>query len=160
MTHTFLLEPTKWTLSGFWCERDLAPFPVQGTVNIFWHQPDWFTWVTQLTLPDLENLPQKNRFFSSTELILNYQGYLGSQQNQYTFVLKHNCLGNLEGSGWLTPHAITQRYWVLNDRKRRQGFETLDQQSENVYRLCSFLTQGHQMIIALEATLTREFSVD
>ena len=158
MIHTFLLEPTQWTLNGFWCERNLPPLAVQGKINISWYQPNWFTWVTKLILPQPEELPTKNRFFASTELLLNYQGYLGEQQNQYTFVLKHNCLGNLEGSGWITPNSITQRYWVLNDRKRRQGFETLDQQTENVYRLCSCFTQGHQMMIALEATLTREFS--
>lgn len=155
MTHTFLLEPTQWILNGFLCEHNLPPFAVKGTVSIFWHQPHWFTWSTKLTLPEDSPTNRKNLFFDTQELLLNYQGYLGEQQTQYTFVLKHNVLGTLEGSGWITPNAIIQRYWVLNDRKRRQGFETLDRQTENSYRYCSCFTQGHQMGVVLEATLTR-----
>jgi hypothetical protein len=100
-------------------------------------------------------LSELNYSLKSPELTFTYRGYLGFQQNQYTFVLKHNILGNLEGNGWITPTWIMQRYWVLNDRQRRQGFETLYQETADTYRLCTGLTQGHQIISTLEATLVR-----
>lgn len=155
MTHTFLLKPGQWTLNGFWCENHLDPVPIGGTVSIAWNQSCWFSYTQRLTLPDRQQKNMvKNNYFSSSELSLNYRGYLGFQQNQYTFVLNHNQLGNLEGNGWITPTSIIQRYWVLNDRKRRQGFETFYQKQPDTYHFCSCLTQGHQMVITLEATLT------
>lgn len=154
MTHTFLLKPGQWRLKGFWCETHLNPVPIEGTVNIVWNQPNWFSYTQRLTLPHHQENSINNYYFSSSELFLNYRGYLGFQQSQYTFVLKHNQLGNLEGNGWITPTSIIQRYWVLNDRKRRQGFETFYQKQADTYYFCSCLTQGHQMIITLEAILT------
>lgn len=157
MTHTFLLKPGQWRLKGLWCENHLEPFSVQGTVSIVWNQPDWFSYTQRLTLADDQEPNWKTNYFSASELLLNYRGYLGFQQRQYTFVLKHNQLGNLEGNGWITPTSIIQRYWVLNDRKRRQGFETFYQKQPDAYHLCSCLTQGHQMVVTLDATLTYSF---
>jgi len=155
VTHTFLLEPGQWTLQGVWCEANLTPLAIEGTVTIFWNQPNWFRWHQQLRFANYKTLPELKNSLQSSELTLTYRGYLGFQQNQYTFVLKHNLLGNLEGNGWITPTWIMQRYWVLNDRKRRQGFETLYQQTPDTYHLCSGLTQGHQIMSTLEATLVR-----
>jgi len=146
VTHTFLLKPGQWTLQGFWYELNLSPIAIEGTVDILWSQPNWFTWRTQLQFKEKEQ---------SSPVSLTYRGYLSYQQRQYTFVLKHNLLGNLEGNGSMTPTWIIQRYWVLNDRKRRQGFETLYKETENAYRLCSTLTEGHQIKTTIEATLSR-----
>ncbi|NBD33097.1 MAG: hypothetical protein GVY17_09075 [Cyanobacteria bacterium] len=155
MTHTFLLEPGQWILKGVWCEANVNPLSVEGTVTILWNQPNWFRCHKQLKFPDHQTQPNFDYSLKSPELILTYRGYLGYQQTQYTFVLKHNILGNLEGNGWMTPTWIMQRYWVLNDRKRRQGFETLYQETADTYRLCSGLNQGHQIMSTLEATLVR-----
>jgi hypothetical protein len=153
--HSFLLEPGQWTLKGLWCETNRTSFSVEGTVTISWNQPNWFCWHQQLKFPNNEPIPSSSELSEPSELILIYQGYLALRQNQYTFVLKHNLLGNLEGNGSINPTWIIQRYWVLNDRKRRQGFETLYQESKARYRLCSCLTHGHQIISTLEATLVR-----
>lgn len=158
MTHTFLLEPGQWHLKGVWCESNLQPISIEGIVSILWSQPNWFSWNKQLKISNSEELNLKSRYLSESELSLTYRGYLGFRQSQYTFVLKHNLLGDLEGNGWITPSAIIQRYWVLNDRKRRQGFETLSQETENTYHFCSCLTQGHQMINTIEARLNRTSS--
>mgnify|MGYP000005051215 CR=1 FL=1 len=146
MIHTFLLKSGQWTLQGFWHEPNLSPIAIEGTVDILWSQPNWFTWRTTFQFKDREE---------SSPVILTYRGYLSYQQRQYTFVLKHNLLGNLEGNGWTTPAWIIQRYWVLNDRKRRQGFETLYQEAENTYRFCSALSEGHQIKTTVEARLSR-----
>lgn len=156
MTHTFLLQSGNWKLQGLWCERKLQPMPIQGSVMISWHQNNWFNWNSQLIFPNNENASSGSKVLSTSELNLNYRGYIGLQQSQYTFVLKHNILGNLEGNGWITPTAIVQRYWVLNDRQRRQGFETLYQQQDDTYCFCSCLTQGHQILITVEAKLARK----
>lgn len=155
MTHTFLLESGQWTVKGFWCDRGFDPCPLEGRVNILWNQPNWFCWSNTLILSEQEKFSPQKSYLATSELTFTYKGYLTSEQSQYTFVLKHNILGNLEGDGWITPHAIIQRYWVLNDRKRRQGFDTLYREAEDTYRLCSSLSQGHQMMTTLEATLSR-----
>jgi len=149
VTHTFLIKPGQWTIKGFWYEPNFDPLAIAGTADILWSQPNWFTWRMRLQLKKQE---------PSSELILTYRGYLSYRQSQYTFVLKHNHLGNLEGNGWINPAWIMQRYWVLNDRKRRQGFETLYQETENIYRLCSGFSEGHQIKTTMEATLTRSSS--
>ncbi len=153
--HTFLLEPGRWTLEGLWCEANLTPLSIKGTVMISWNQPNWFCWHQQLKFPNTKQISEQNHLSKQCELTFVYQGYLAFPQNQYTFVLKHNILGNLEGNGWINSTWIIQRYWVLNDRKRRQGFETLYQESTGSYRLCSCLTYGHQIMSTLEATLVR-----
>ncbi len=134
-------------MKGFWYESNLDPLAIEGTVDILWSQPNWFTWRSQLQFFDQPEV--------SSQITLNYRGYLSNYQTQYTFVLKHNLWGSLEGNGWITPDWIIQKYWVLNDRKRRQGFETLYQETEHLYRFCSGLTEGHQMKTTIEATLTR-----
>ncbi len=155
MTHTFLLQPGNWNLQGLWCERKQKPIPIQGEVVLSWHQNNWFSWNSQLKFANNDDSASASKLLATSELNLTYRGYIGFQESQYTFVLKHNVLGNLEGHGWITPNAIIQRYWVLNDRQRRQGFETFYQNADDTYYLCSCLTKGHQMIITLEATLLR-----
>lgn len=155
MTHTFLLEPGQWKLQGLWCEANHDPISVQGTVSITWNQPNWFRWHKQLQFPEGTILSYLNPASTHPALVLTYRGYLGLDQNQYTFVLNHNWLGNLEGNGWITPTWIMQRYWVLNDHKRRQGFESLYQEAADTYRICTSLTQGHQIMTTFEATLLR-----
>ena len=76
----------------------------------------------------------------------------------YTFLLQHNILGQVEGEGWIGPDTIVQRYWVLGDRQRRSGFETLHRVSNNTYHLTSGIMAGHFLTSTMEANVERQVS--
>jgi hypothetical protein len=46
-----------------------------------------------------------------------------------------------------------QRYWVLGDRQRRSGFETLYRTDDGKYYLSSGIMAGHYLTSTMEATL-------
>lgn len=146
MAHTFLMEAGRWTLQGNWLERDGMPVTVKGRMLVAWSRDDWFTMVTKLAFPGSER----------QEISLQYRGRLDSGERQYTFVLQHSLLGRVEGEGWIAPESIIQRYWVLGDRQRRTGFETLHQIDANKYYLSSGIMAGHYLTSAMEATLERQ----
>ena len=127
-------------------ERDAMPVTVKGRTLIAWSRDDWFTMVTKLIFPDaeMETISQQ------------YRGRLDSDERQYTFVLQHSLLGRVEGEGWIAPESIIQRYWVLGDKQRRTGFETLHRIDENQYYLSSGIMAGHYLTSAMEATLSRQ----
>ncbi|MEY3222575.1 MAG: hypothetical protein RLZZ203_1431, partial [Cyanobacteriota bacterium] len=82
---------------------------------------------------------------------------------QYTFLLQHNSLGQIEGEGWICPETIVQRYWVLGDnstelryRQRRSGFETLHRLNDDQYYLTSGILSGHSLDSTMEANLKRQ----
>lgn len=127
-------------------ERDAMPINVKGRTLIAWSRDDWFTMVTKLIFPDaeMETISQQ------------YRGRLDSDERQYTFVLQHSLLGRVEGEGWIVPESIIQRYWVLGDRQRRTGFETLRRIDENQYYLSSGIMAGHYLTSAMEAILSRQ----
>ena len=137
------MEPGRWTLEGTWLERDAMPIAVKGRILIAWSRDDWFTMVTKLVFPDskIEDISQQ------------YRGRLDSGERQYTFVLQHSLLGRVEGEGWVAPESIVQRYWVLGDRQRRTGFETLHQITPDKYYMSSGIMAGHYSTSAMEATL-------
>lgn len=137
------MEPGRWTLEGTWLERDAMPIAVKGRILIAWSRDDWFTMVTKLVFPDskIEDISQQ------------YRGRLDSGERQYTFVLQHSLLGRVEGEGWVAPESIVQRYWVLGDRQRRTGFETLHQITPDKYYMSSGIMAGHYLTSAMEATL-------
>jgi hypothetical protein len=137
------MEPGRWTLEGTWLERDAMPITVKGRILIAWSRDDWFTMVTKLVFPDskIEDISQQ------------YRGRLDSGERQYTFVLQHSLLGRVEGEGWVAPESIVQRYWVLGDRQRRTGFETLHRISPDKYYMSSGIMAGHYLTSAMEATL-------
>lgn len=87
------------------------------------------------------------------EMALQYRGRLTSGDCQYTFVLQHSQLGRVEGEGWLAPDSIIQRYWALDDRQRRTGFETLHRLEDGRYHMSSGIMTGHYLTSAMEATL-------
>jgi hypothetical protein len=90
------------------------------------------------------------------EIALQYRGRLTGRDRQYTFVLQHTQLDRVEGEGWITPDSVVQRYWALNDRQRRTGFETLYRLSSDRYHLSSGIMAGHYLTSAMEATLNRQ----
>ena len=146
MAHTFLMQAGRWTLQGNWLERNGMPITVKGKILVAWSRDDWFTMVTKLIFPGADR----------EEIAFQYRGRMDSGERQYTFVLQHSLLGRVEGEGWLAPESIVQRYWVLGDRQRRSGFETLYHVDDNTYYLSSGIMAGHYLSSTMEATLERQ----
>ncbi|UBF27302.1 hypothetical protein K9N68_04915 [Kovacikia minuta CCNUW1] len=146
MAHTFLMQAGRWTLQGNWLERNGMPITVKGKILVAWNRDDWFTMVTKLIFPGADR----------EEIAFQYRGRMDAGERQYTFVLQHSLLGRVEGEGWLAPESIVQRYWVLGDRQRRSGFETLYRMDDNTYYLSSGIMAGHYLSSTMEATLERQ----
>ncbi len=146
MAHTFLLEAGRWTLQGNWLERNGMPIPVKGMTLVAWNRDNWYEMVTKLIFPDSDR----------EEILFQYRGRLDGEERQYTFVLQHSLLGRVEGEGWIAPDSIVQRYWVLGDRQRRSGFETLHKLDQNKYYLSSSIMAGHYLTSTMEATMQRQ----
>lgn len=146
MAHTFLLEAGRWNIEGTWLERNGLPIAVKGKSLIGWSRDNWYTLVMKLIFPDSDR----------EEISFQYRGRLDGEERQYTFVLQHSLLGRVEGEGWIAPESIVQRYWVLGDRQRRSGFETLHQLETNKYYLCSSIMAGHYLTSTMEATMYRD----
>ncbi len=142
MTHTFLLEPGRWSLQGSWLERDGAPIAVRGGTIVAWGQDDWFTMVMKLVFPDIDR----------DDITFQYRGRLNVGDRQYTFILQHSEFGKVEGEGWIAPESIVQRYWVLGDANRRTGFETMHRLDKHTYYLSSGV-MSRNLISTMEATL-------
>ncbi|WP_041226000.1 hypothetical protein [Crinalium epipsammum] len=146
MAHSFLMEPGRWTLQGNWLERDQMPISVKGKTLVAWGRENWYTMVTKLVFPDGER----------DEISFQYKGHLDMGERQYTFVLQHSLLGRVEGEGWVAPESIVQRYWVLGDRQRRNGFETFYRLNDNTYYLSSGIIAVNNLTSAMEVTLERQ----
>lgn len=146
MAHTFLMEAGRWTLQGNWLERNEMPITVKGKILVAWNRENWFTMVQKLVFPESEH----------QEISLQYRGRLDIGERQYTFVLQHSQLGRVEGEGWVAPETIVQRYWVLGDRQRRSGFETLHRLDDKTYYFSSSIMAGHYLASIMEATLERQ----
>ncbi|KGF71953.1 hypothetical protein DO97_14145 [Neosynechococcus sphagnicola sy1] len=140
------MEAGRWTLQGTWLERNGVPIPIKGRTLVGWGRDNWFTMVTKMVFPASER----------DEVTFQYRGHLDGGERQYTFVLQHSQLGRVEGEGWIAPESIVQRYWVLGDRQRRSGFETLHRLNDNLYYLSSGIMAGHHLISTMEATLERQ----
>ena len=147
------MEAGRWRLVGNWLERAGMPIPIQGKTIIAWNQGDWFTMVTKLVFVGSQALPA-----TPSEITLQYRGRLAAGERQYTFLLQHSQLGKIEGEGWVAPASIVQRYWVLGDRDRRSGFETIHRLTANQYYLSSGMMAGHYLINTMEATLDRQLN--
>jgi len=140
------MEAGRWTFEGNWLERNEMPIAVKGKTLVAWGQENWFTMIAKLVFPDS----------SRSEISLQYKGRLDNGERQYTFVLQHSVLGRVEGEGWVANETIVQRYWALDDRQRRTGFETLHQLDHNTYYLSSGIMAGHYLTSMMEATLHRQ----
>ncbi len=146
VAHSFLMEPGRWTLQGNWLERDEMPISVKGKTLVAWGRENWYTMVTKLVFPGGER----------DEISFQYKGHLDMGERQYTFVLQHSLLGRVEGEGWVAPESIVQRYWVLGDRQRRNGFETFYRLNDNTYYLSSGIIAVNNLTSAMEVTLERQ----
>ncbi len=145
VAHSFLLEPGRWTILGSWLERNAMPVTVKGMTLVAWNRDNWFTMATKLIFPGSER----------TEIALQYKGRLDDGERHYSFLLQHNQLGQIEGEGCIGPESIVQQYWVLSDRQRRSGFETLRRVNKDTYHLTSGILAGHFLSSTMEANLER-----
>jgi len=145
MDHTFLLEPGRWKLEGTYIERKAEPTPVKGRSLITWTKDGWFTMATKLIFPESQ-LP---------ELTLTYKGRLDPDERRFSFILQHSDMGKIEGEGWVAPESIIQRYWVMDDKQLRTGFQTAYKQSDDCYHLCNAVIAGSSFVSNMEAVLTR-----
>ena len=146
MGHTFLLEPGRWVIQGNWLERNSQPIPLKGLTLVVWNRDNWFSMATKLIFPNSDR----------PEISFQYKGRLHDGERQYNFLLQHNILGQIEGEGWICPDTIVQRYWVLSDRQRRSGFETLHRINDDQYYLTSGILVGHFLDSTIEANLERQ----
>lgn len=149
MVHTFLIQPGQWMVEGSWIDRNQLPIAVKGKTLVAWNQMEWFSMVTKLVFPGSDR----------DDIILQYRGRLDANERQYTFVLQHSELGNIEGEGLIGPESIVQRYWVLGDeRQRRSGFETLRQIDSDRYYYSCGITAGHHLnlVSVMETVLERK----
>ncbi len=142
------MEAGRWSLQGNWLERNETPIIVKGRTLVAWETENWFRTVTRLIFPG------SNR----EEITYQYRGRLDSGARQYTFVsIQHSqLLGRVEGEGWIAPETIVQRYWVVGDRLRCTGFDTMHQLNNNTYFLSGSIMAGHYLVSTMEATLERQ----
>ena len=145
MSHSFLIESGSWIIQGHWLDNNQSSIPVTGGTIISWQDANWFTTKTKLVFPNSDR----------REIIYEYKGHLPSQQLQYTYVLKHSELGKIEGEGWINIDSIIQRYWLLEDSRRRNGFETFFRIDEDTYSLSSGMMTGNHLTSTMEAILER-----
>jgi len=146
VAHSFLLEPGRWKLQGNWLTRESLPTPVKGKLLVAWKQDDCFMVATKLSF--LEG--------DQDEIVLQSRGRMTSHERQYTFVLQHSQLGQVEGEGWISPESIVQRYWGRTGKQRATGFETLRQISADRYHFSSGIILGHYLTSTMEAELVRQ----
>lgn len=144
--HTFLLEPGRWTIQGSWLERNGLPISFKGMTLVAWNRDNWFTMAAKLIFPGSDR----------PEVSLQYKGRLQQEERQYTFLLQHSVLGQVEGEGWIGIETIVQRYWVINDQQRRSGFETMHRVSGSTYYLNGGMMAGHFLTSTMEASLERQ----
>ena len=147
MAHSFLLEPGRWTLQGTLLTREALPTPVKGKLLVAWKPDGCFVIATKLSFPEDER---------ADDVVIQARGRMTQQERQYTFVLQHSLLGQVEGEGWIAPESIVQRYWGLSDKQRRTGFETLRQVSPERYLFSSGVMAGHYLTSTIEAELARQ----
>lgn len=147
LTHSFLLQPGNWQINGHWLEHNEQPIPVTGTSIVTWKQERWFTIATELIIG--QETPRK--------VSGKYRGHLDLNNKYYTYVLKHDVLGNIEGEGWIGPQAIVQYYWVLGRSQRHTGFDTYYRLNEDTYHFSGGMLTSLNLNSTMEATLQRQF---
>ncbi len=145
MSHSFLLESGNWIIQGTQTDKKQKEIPFKGAMIISWNQSNWFTLKTKIIYQD-NNLPQ---------LTFEYKGFLPAHKTQYAYVLKRSDFANIEGEGWVGNDTIVQRYWVLGDNRRRNGFESYVYIDENTYHLTTAMMAGNHLLTTMEGFLER-----
>jgi hypothetical protein len=146
VSHRFFMEAGKWSMEGSWLEKDELPISVKGRTLIAWSADNWFTMVTKLVFA--EN--------TKADITFQYKGRLEAGERRYTYFLNQSLLGQVEGEGWIGNDSIIQRYWVLSDRQRRNGFETFYKVNDQTYHYCGGIHSGLSLLSMMEGVLTRQ----
>ncbi len=149
--HTFLVSNGRWTMHGHLLHRDGLLQPIHGKVMVVWNQDEWFTMVGQLAVPRQPNSNDPVQ----PPITLQYRGRTGLASHQYTFMLQHSQLGQIEGEGWLLPDSIVQKFWILDDPERRTGLEQFYRVNGDRYHWACNLMTGRSLVCSLDATLER-----
>ncbi|BAQ60853.1 hypothetical protein GM3708_1259 [Geminocystis sp. NIES-3708] len=145
MTHSFLLEPSSWIIKGTWLDKNQKSSSFKGATIITWDQTNWFLMKTKIVFPSGDR----------PDITFEYKGFLPNGKTQYAYVLKRNDFEKVEGEGWLSNDSIIQRYWVLGDNRRLNGFETYFCLDENTYHLTSGMMTGNNILNTWEGILER-----
>lgn len=140
------MESGHWIIKGNWLERKEMSIAVKGKTIIAWSDRDWFTMVTKLVFPSGEH----------DDIYEQYRGHLNSGEQHYNYVCKQSLLGRTEGEGRVGERSIIQRYWVLDDRQRRSGFETFYQLNDDAYLFCGGILAGNNLTATMEAVVERQ----
>ena len=147
MTHTFLLEPGRWLLTGHMTEAGQEPLPFTGQGVVKWDSSSWFHALLRMVFAEHDSVRQP--------LLLEYRGRIPEGSHSYSYGLQHGELGRVEGEGWITPETLTHRYWVLGDRQKRMGYESFFHVDDNLYCFSSGVMANLKLLSSLEAKLKR-----
>ncbi|MBL1211159.1 hypothetical protein [Geminocystis sp. GBBB08] len=145
MTHTFLLEPSRWIIKGTWLDKNQKSTLFKGASIITWDQTNWFVIKTKIVFINGDR----------PDITFEYKGFLPAGKTQYAYVLKRSDFEKIEGEGWLSNDSIIQRYWVLGDNRRLNGFETYFCLEENTYHITSAMMTGNNILNTMEGILER-----
>lgn len=153
INHTFLMAEGRWTLQGHWLVQPNGPLiPVAGKLMVVWQSETWFTLVGKIA-PIQSQLPDD--VTPPPSITLQYRGHIGVSEQQFTYMLQHSHLGQIEGQGWILPHSIVKRFWILGDADGRTGIEHFCCIDSNHYSWSSSLMAGHTLLSTLEAQLVQ-----
>ncbi|MBF2058447.1 MAG: hypothetical protein IGQ45_14840 [Cyanobacterium sp. T60_A2020_053] len=144
MSHTFIVEPGRWIIKGSWRDKNKPVITFKGATIITWDQANWFTMKTKLVFDD-----------GRPGIEFDYKGFLPSNRDQYTYVLRRTDFDKIEGEGWINTDSIIQRYWILGDNRHRTGFESLFQIDESSYFYSSTMVAGNNLISNMEGIFER-----
>jgi hypothetical protein len=139
------MQAGTWQLQGNWIELNGDRRAFVGKTVITWKQNNWCSVKSRI---DFTEEPDKS-------IAIEYRAHLDSKLQRYTYVLQHSLFGNVEGEGWICPDSIIQRYWILSDRQKRNGFETFYRLNEDTYYFSGGILAGHYLNSTMEATLER-----
>ncbi len=145
MAHSFLLESSFWNVTGHWLKPNLAPIPLEGTIQTAWKRENWFKITTNLTCNDEK----------ATKIVSQCRGNLNYKEKYYTYVSQHSLLGNIEGEGRLGFQSIVQYYWFIGTTSHQKGLDTFYYADSNTYHLTSSILEGHNVKYTIEAVLKR-----
>jgi hypothetical protein len=151
VTHSFLMQAGSWQLQGNSIANNGVSRAIEGKTVISWKQDNWFSVKSTLDFVESTGEPMAE----SNSIAIKYRGHLDSKLQRYTYVLQHSLFGDVEGEGWICSNSIIQRYWVLGDRQKRNGFETFYRLNEDTYYFSGGILAGQYLNSTMEATLER-----
>lgn len=151
MGHTFLLQPGSWIIKGHSSDKNQHSIPFKGATIIVWDQSSWFTIKTKLVF----DIKQQTSSEIKSNLEFEYKGFLPENKRSYSYVLTRTDFDKIEGEGLITKDSIIQRYWMLEDTRRRAVLETIFQLDEDSYHFSSTMMAGNNIINVIEGILQR-----